>query len=139
MHRLLSTMLSMLVLVCLCGLLCACTEPSPAASVQPPTQSGQHITVSLTVPDLAWKIHIVEIYIVDTELWVISFLERSGDTAAQMLTTVTDTVTVSAPFFPIKHFIVGKQWSWDNAEPYVFLKAKSEITAQLQHGEKIFP
>ena len=139
MHWSLSAMLSMLVSICLSGLICACADPSPSAPVQRQAQSRQNITVSLTVPDLAWKIHIVEIYIVDTELWVISLLERSGDMAAQMLATVTDTVTVSAPSFPIKHFIVGKHWGWDNPEPFVFLKAQSDIAAQLQRGEKVFP
>ena len=139
MHWSLSAMLSMLGSVCLSGLICACADPPPSAPVQRHAQSRQNITVSLTVPDLAWKIHIVEIYIVDTELWVISLLERSGDMAAQMLATVTDTVTVSAPSFPIKHFIVGKHWGWDNPEPFVFLKAQSDIAAQLQRGEKVFP
>ena len=139
MNRLLSAMFSLLISVCLSGLLCACVDPSPSAPVQRHAQSRQNITVSLTVPDLAWKIHIVEIYIVDTELWVISLLEHSGDVAAQVLATVTDTITVAAPSFPIKHFIMGKQWGWDNPEPYVFLKAQSDIAAQLQRGEKVFP
>jgi hypothetical protein len=139
MHRSLSVMFYMLVLMGLSGIVNACVSSSSSAPVQQETRFSQNITVSLRVPDLAWEIHIAEIYIIGTELWVISLVERSGDAAAQMLATVTDTVTVSAPSLPIKHFIVGKQWTWDNPEPYVFLQAQSEITAQLQRGGEIFP
>lgn len=138
MHRLLSVMLCVPVLVCLSGLDKMRASLPSSAPVPQKGQSRQDIAVSLMVPDLAWRIHIDEIYIVGTELWVISMVERSEASAAQMLTTITDSVTVSAPSLPIKHFIVGKQWHWENPEPYVFLQARSQIKAQLKRGKKIF-
>ena len=101
------------------------------------TYDSRQITVSVTVPDPAWQIAITDVSIVDHELWVISTLQRAARLAPQIVTTVTDTVTVMAPAYPIKHFVLGKTWSWDNDEPYTFLADRQTIEAQLQSAKRL--
>jgi hypothetical protein len=101
-------------------------------------RTERRISVSVTVPDMAWRLYIDEIVIVKDEIWVISFLERAPVMAGQMITTATDAVVVNSPDFPIKVFVLGKKWGWKNSENYVFLTNKAEITGQLLGGNRIF-
>ena len=32
---------------------------------------------------------------------------------------------------PVKHFILGKKWGWENEEPYTFLKDRKEIEEKI--------
>ena len=96
------------------------------------------IIVKLTVPDRAWKISIEEVYRVKDEIWVISLLERSPMMAAQVISTVTDKVSLTAPDLPEKHFILGKTWNWENKEPYTFLKDRKEIETQLKTASLLY-
>jgi zinc protease len=119
----------------------ACTvqsQPPPAPQPEKEQQSHQSITVSVTVPDLAWRVQIEEIAVVGNEVWVVSRVDRAASMAGQVITTVRDTVNVIAPALPLKHFILGKTWHWQNPEPYVFVQDKSEIAVQLQQGRQLF-
>lgn len=78
----------------------------------------QEITVKLTVPDVGWKIYIEEIYCVEGELWVICRLDRPPVMAAQIISTVSDTIKVKTPDLVTKYFVLGKTWRWRNNEPY---------------------
>ncbi len=105
---------------------------------QPATDRTRDITVSVMVPDLGWRISIREIVVVGQELWVISQLTRRDGAAGEMLTTVTDNVSLAAPPLPIKHIVVGKTWSWENAEPYTFVSDTHSIDSQLHQGQRLF-
>ncbi|ETW99238.1 MAG: hypothetical protein ETSY1_15780 [Candidatus Entotheonella factor] len=97
----------------------------------------QEITVSVMVPDLGWRVSIREVFVVGRELWVISALSRGEGMAGQMMTTVTDGVSLAAPPLPIKHFIVGKTWGWENTEPYTFLSDTHAIASRLRQGQRL--
>ncbi|MCP4107320.1 MAG: hypothetical protein GY749_17550 [Desulfobacteraceae bacterium] len=97
----------------------------------------QDISVSVSVPDMGWKIKIQEIWQVEKELWVISVLNRSSDMAAQMMTNVSDSVTAETPSFPVRHYVLGKTWKWKNKEPYVFLNDRKEIEGKLKKGKRL--
>lgn len=96
------------------------------------------ITIKLKVPDAGWKISIDEIYQVKNELWVISNLRRPPMTAAQVISTASDTVKVDTPDLPFKYYVLGKRWGWENEEPYIFLKSREEIEAQLKTATLIY-
>ncbi len=97
----------------------------------------QDISISVSVPDMGWKINIQEVWQVEKELWVISVLSRSSDMAAQMMTNVSDSVTAETHFFPVRHYVLGKTWKWKNKEPYVFLNNRKEIEEKLKKGKRL--
>jgi hypothetical protein len=98
------------------------------------------IAVSLEAPDSGWKLTIEEIRQVDEELWVLATLKKDPNLFAMaMITTVSDAVTIQAPALPIKYFIQGKTWNWENKEPYRFINSKSEIEAKFNRGKRLFP
>ncbi len=98
----------------------------------------QSISVKLTVPDLGWLINIDEVYKIEGELWVISVLHRPPGIFGQQITTISDTVKVPYPSLPVKHFVLGKTWGWQNEEPYVFLNNRDEIAEKLESGKLVF-
>ena len=99
----------------------------------------KEITIALTVPDSAWTISIDEIYEVSGELWVVSIVSRDPNTIGlQVISTLKQSETIVAPDLPVKHFVIGKTWQWENKEPYTFLKNKSQIEAELKNGKLLY-
>lgn len=94
-------------------------ERSPPSREPPATQ--QEVEVSLQVPDLGWAVRIERVYRLEDELRVFSRLSRSEGMAGQAISTVSDSVPIKAPDLPVRHYIIGKTWNWENDEPYVFL------------------
>ena len=45
---------------------------------------------------------------------------------------------LQAPELPVKHFIMGKSWDWQNPEPYRFIDELGQIRAELQTGELLY-
>jgi hypothetical protein len=98
----------------------------------------QDITVKLQVPDSGWRIRILEIYKVNQELWVISEVYRMKGMAAQVISTVEDTVTVPGSKLPVIHFVIGKTWNWSDDGPVRFIGSKNEIINSLESGECLY-
>lgn len=96
------------------------------------------VTVTITVPDTGWAVEIDEVHQVDQGLWVISQLTRSAGMAAQMISTVSDSVTVEAGAQPLKHFAIGKTWNWQNTEAVEFLADRKSLDKKLQTGKCLF-
>jgi hypothetical protein len=103
--------------------------------------AGKGITVILTVPDSAWKIAIDAVYQVRDVIWVVSTVSRDPNAIGlQVISTVRDSVEVDAlGELPVKYFVVGKTWNWDNKEGYTFLKSRKEIETDLQSGKLLYP
>ena len=97
------------------------------------------ITVSLKVPDAAWTVAIDEVRQVNDEIWVLSTVSRDPDAmGASVISTIKASVKVDAPGLPIKHYIIGKAWNWENEEPYTFIKDRSQIGEALDSGELLY-
>ena len=97
------------------------------------------ITVELTVPDAAWTIAIDEVHKVGDELWVVSTVSRDPEImGAQVISTVRASLKLDAPDLPVKHFVMGKSWNWQNQEPYVFIRQAVQIQGDLQSGELLY-
>ena len=102
--------------------------------------NARTISVVLQVPDTAWKVTITEVRRVGDELWVVAQLTRAqGMLGAQMITEAADTVTVTAPAGPVKYFVLGKTWRWNNDEPYTFAASAAEIPAAFAAAPKLYP
>ena len=99
----------------------------------------KEITIKLTVPDAAWTIAIEELHRVENELWIISTVSRNPDIiAAQAISTVQATVKLTAPDLPMKYFVIGKAWDWDNTESYIFIKDLKQIEKELKSGKLLY-
>ncbi len=101
---------------------------------------NDEVNVTLTVPDTSWAIAIEEVHQVGDEIWVISTVSQQSDVmGAQMISTVAASITISLPELPIKYFIIGKTWSWENTEPYIFLADQRQIENDLKNGKILYP
>ena len=98
----------------------------------------REISIALTVPNPAWTLSIREVWIVGDELWVISRLTRVSDMAAQVITTVSDKITIMTPNLPIKHYVVGKTWNWGGQGGHVFIESRDVLKDDLRSGERIY-
>ncbi len=98
------------------------------------------ITVKLSVPDTTWGITIQEVHKVGNELWVISSVSQNPDTmGAQVISEVQASIIIAVPDLPVKNFIIGKTWAWENTEPYTFIIDRKQIETDLNSGERLYP
>ncbi len=96
------------------------------------------IAITLQVPDSGWRIRILEVHRVNKELWVISEVYRMKGMAAQVISTVEDTVTVPDSDLPVTHFVLGKTWNWSDNSPVTFIDSKDDIMKNLKSGECLY-
>jgi hypothetical protein len=107
---------------------------------QPANGEGiKDVTVSLTVPDAAWTVAIDEVRRVNDEIWVVSTVSRDPDRmGAQVISTIQASVKLAVPDLPVKHYIIGKTWTWKNEEPYTFIRERRLISNELDSGKRLY-
>jgi len=116
-------------------LLTACiTTPVNSTDIN----SSREIEVKLKVPDMGWKILIKEIHQRDEALLVISSLTRHPGPSGQAISTVSDRVRMELPDIPVRHFILGKTWTWENKEPYTYINSMDDIAGQLEGSRLLY-
>ena len=99
----------------------------------------KEITVELAVPDTTWVVAIHEVYEVGDELYVISIVSQDSNVmGAQVVSTVQDSLKLAAPDLPVKFFVIGKTWNWENEEPYTFIENLKPIQKELKSGKLIY-
>lgn len=98
----------------------------------------QTITVTVKVPDGAWKLEIAEVYATSNEVIVVSQLSRPEDMMGiQVISEASQSIKVKLPALPVKYYIVGKTWGWKNDEGYEFVKERKEVDAKVKGAKKI--
>ena len=99
----------------------------------------KRIAVALTVPDTTWRITIDDVYRVGDALWVIAAVSQPPDVmGAQVISTVEDALVLDAPDLPVRVFVLGKTWNWQNQEPYDFVYSRDQIEADLRQGQLLY-
>jgi len=97
------------------------------------------ITVKLTVPDTAWIISIDDVRKVNNEIWVISKVSKNPDVmGAQVISTIEASAVIDPVDLPVRHFIIGKTWDWENEEPYTFIKSIEKLESNLKDSELLY-
>lgn len=97
------------------------------------------ITVKLTVPDTAWVISIDEVRKVNNEIWVISKVSKNPDVmGAHVISTIEASAVIDPVDLPVRHFIIGKTWDWENEEPYTFIKSIEKLESNLKDSELLY-
>lgn len=99
------------------------------------------LTVRLDTPDAGWRIEIVKIYHSSDSLAVFSKLSREPDAiAAQVISTVADTVTIDSQYaeVPVRHYITGKTWDWGQAGEYIFIESPEAVESAIQGADLLY-
>ncbi len=100
------------------------------------------IFIEMNVPDTTWGLKIEAVYQVGEELWTLSELKRapSGMIGLTMITQLKDKVSVNASAeAPVKHFVLGKTWGWENEEDITFIESLDELKDHLENAERLYP
>lgn len=98
------------------------------------------VSVQIRAPNTSWDISIKSIYRMGDELWVFSQLSSEG-IGASVITEVSDTVEGDFPDLPVKHYIQGKDWNWENRESVTFIgyfRSKWLKIRALLGGERLW-
>lgn len=136
-------MIHRLFVILTCFLIMGCAERNEPQNTQEAipedNMQNREIQISLQAPDAGWSVQIEEVYLMDQEIWVLAQLHRQEGMAAQMITTVSDSVIVEAPNWPVKVFILGKTWGWENEEPYEFLENDDNFIDWTRGRKIIYP
>jgi zinc protease len=112
-------------------------KPETSIIAEPDTTP---ISVRLDVPDAAWRIQIEKVYLTNEKVVAISKLSRADDMAAQVISTVSDTVEIDAVHaeLPVKHYIIGKTWDWGDTGEYTLIEDMGAFNGALQSAELLF-
>jgi len=99
-------------------------QPKDAMSSQEPNSKlKQHVAeVRLSVPDSTWSLNITQVVQTEAEIFVLAQLTKSDMMGIMVISEVVDAVTFEAKDLPVKYYIEGKTWGWENGENYIFLK-----------------
>jgi hypothetical protein len=141
------SMVLVLILLGIAGLVWGCESDGQDRAKEPQQEApvpdeNRTISVELTVPSPAWSVSIEKIWIVQDEVWVLARAKRKeGVMAAQVITTVRDSVPVSAPPGPKKVFVYGKTWKWDSDEnsSLTFIRAPENLENKTGGARQIYP
>ena len=72
-------------------------------------------------------------------LIVISTVSQNKDMmGAQVISNIQASVKIKAPDLPLKIFILGKSWNWENDEPYTFIQDIKQIEKNLKSGKLLY-
>jgi len=109
---------------------------SESLTMQKETQTQEHIAeVHLAVPDSTWSIKIVNVTQTAGEIAVVCQLSQSDMMGLMVISEVSDAVKFSAKDLPVKYYIQGKTWNWENKEAYTFFSKQDEI--RIRDGEPL--
>lgn len=104
------------------------------------TSQNEKISVRIDTPDAGWKLEIQKIYRTNDSLIAISKLSRNADVAAQVITTVADSVEVPSEIkLPVRNYVLGKTWAWGDTGNYTFIDSMDELKDDLEGAELVYP
>lgn len=116
--------------------------PKPTDMSGSVVMKEQTFTITLDAPNPSWSVKISDIYVVGQEIWVLAKLhQQKGDMVAQVISPISDSVTVSAPdIAPIYYLIPPPGSSWKPDVPGVeVINNTDSLASGFAQGEKIWP
>lgn len=122
-------MKTVLCLLCCCGTLLFGGEVSE-----------KKISVTLDVPSTAWTLSIESVYQLQEEVWVVARVKSDPHVMGAMaITTLEESVMVTAADLPVKKFVLGKTWNWESEGDVTFVKTLEDLQPQLKGAVKVYP
>lgn len=100
----------------------------------------QDLTIKLAAPSPAWSVKISEVWVVGEEIWVLADLSKKDGMAAQVITEISDSVSVEAPDIGVVYYVIGQTGGWSPNTPGVkLILNKDQISEGLNKGFQIWP
>ncbi len=110
------------------ALLLALPLASGSAQAAPAASAERAITVSLKTPAGNYGVEIIDVREVGKALWVLARVGApKGSVGGAVITRVSDTVYLQAGPGPVKVHVLGKDWSWANEAPIVFVGKEAAL------------
>lgn len=97
------------------------------------------LSVKLQAPTPAWSVKIESVWVVGDEIWVVSRLSEKQGPSAQVITDISDQVTVTLPRIAEVDYVIGKPFSGLEAGPVQFIDSLEAIQEGLNSGEQVWP
>ena len=98
------------------------------------------LKLSIQAPSPAWGLKITEVWGVGEELWVLAELTEKEGMFPQVITEISDSVTIEAPNLEPVYSVIGSTGGWTFDGPTVKLIAnRSLIEKGLEAGFPIWP
>ena len=71
---------------------------------------------------------------------MIAQLEHSGDSAAAVISTVADSISIPSTdqALTMRYYILGKTWDWGVAPDYTFIDSMDAFGTALDQAELIY-
>ena len=71
---------------------------------------------------------------------MLSRLSRGPEAAAQVISTVADTIRIDAQYasLPVRHYIVGKIWDWGDTKEYSFIESAETLENAVKGAELLY-
>ena len=103
-------------------------------------QEQQSVSVRLDTPDAGWAIDIERVYRTSESLIVIAQLKHSGEMAAAVISTVSDSVSIpkADDKLTTRHYILGKTWDWGATPDYTFIQSMDDFGNALENAELVY-
>ena len=81
-----------------------------------------------------------KVYRTSESLVVISQLQHSGDMAAAVISTVSDSISIPTTdeALSVRHYILGKTWNWGTAPDYSFIESMDAFGTALDGAELLY-
>ncbi|GHB93902.1 hypothetical protein [Cerasicoccus arenae] len=96
-------------------------------------------TIKLQAPTPAYAVKIESVWVVGDEIWVISKLsEKTSGMVAQVVTEISDSVSLKLPDISPVYYVIGKQIGPDQVG-VKFIDSLSVIQEGMNTGEQVWP
>lgn len=94
--------------------------------------------IKLQAPTPAWSVKIESVYVVGEEIFVICKLSEAEGMAAQVITEISDSVTLKLPDISPQYFVIGPRMG-PPMPGVTFFNSLGAVQNSLDLGEKVWP
>ena len=98
------------------------------------------IKLEFKAPNPAWNLKINEIFEDEKSIFVIAKVDSKNAITSQIISTISDQVTaeIKDSIKPIRYYVIGKKWNWDNSkEEIIFINKKEDLKTILKNASPV--
>lgn len=111
---------------------------SACLAVSAKAEDPLKIEVAVKVPATNYKIQIEEVRKVGEELWVLSRVFFDEEIGGDLVIEVKDKIFVRPVGFPVKHFVMGSEWSRTDPKTETYLPEERMADEKWKDAEVIW-
>ncbi|NBB78413.1 MAG: hypothetical protein GVY36_03060 [Verrucomicrobia bacterium] len=102
--------------------------------------AGTSVQIRMDVPDPSWSLAIANVYLTDNRIIAVSQLSQQPGVAAQVISTVSDSVKIEGDYatLPVEHYVIGKTWNWGDTDAFTPIQSADELSDRLQDATILY-